>query len=37
MAACLPSVSPSGRSKAVDHLVENAKVTEVDETAKDAE
>ena len=24
-------------SKAVDHLVENAKVTEVDETAKDAE
>ncbi|MFR3925099.1 MAG: trigger factor, partial [Collinsella sp.] len=25
------------RSKAVDHLVENAKVTEVDETAKDAE
>ncbi|MFQ7392069.1 MAG: hypothetical protein ACLRM9_01205 [Collinsella aerofaciens] len=36
MAACLLSASPSV-AKAVDHLVENAKVTEVDETAKDAE
>ena len=34
----MPAVRESiRRSKAVDHLVENAKVTEVDETAKDAE
>ncbi len=33
----MPAVRESiRRSKAVDHLVENAKVTEVDETAKDA-
>lgn len=36
MAACLPVRESIRRSKAVDHLVENAKVTEVDETAKDA-
>ena len=34
----MPAVRESiRRSKAVDHLVENVKVTEVDETAKDAE
>ena len=34
----MPAVRESiRRSKAVDYLVENAKVTEVDETAKDAE
>ena len=34
----MPAVRESiRRSKAVDHLVESAKVTEVDETAKDAE
>lgn len=34
----MPAVRESiRRSKAVDHLVENAQVTEVDETAKDAE
>ena len=34
----MPAVRESiRRSKAVDHLVENAKVTEVDETVKDAE
>ena len=34
----MPAVRESiRRSKTVDHLVENAKVTEVDETAKDAE
>lgn len=37
MAASLPVRESIRRSKAVDHLVENAKVTEVDETAKDAE